>query len=165
MDKLTTRETQVLAELVSNARLTDQEIARRIDTSRPTVARIREKLEQKGVIRGYVTQVHMQSIGLEVQAMIFYRWRDYARKTEMDIVYAFLRKQPEIVLHVGGTGLGNKTNAIISMHSTLRKFEEFLKKIKEQWQDNVGGVEVFLTSLDAERREFNLRDPVLRKLK
>ena len=60
MKNLSTREKQVLSELLKNCKISDQEIARRLKTSRPTIFKIRERLEKKGIIKGYVTLVDFE---------------------------------------------------------------------------------------------------------
>ena len=78
MVNLTPREKQVLTELLRNCKISDQEIARRLKTSRPTIFKIRERLEKKGVIKGYVPLIDFGKLNLNLQAVILYRWRDYS---------------------------------------------------------------------------------------
>jgi len=59
MVKLTLREKQVLKELIKNCKIGDQEIARRLKTSRPTILKIRKRLEKKEIIRGYTTLIDL----------------------------------------------------------------------------------------------------------
>ncbi len=62
MLKLTTRERQVLSELLKNCKTSDQEIARRLKTSRPTVLKIRKRLEEKELLKGYMPKINFEKL-------------------------------------------------------------------------------------------------------
>ncbi|MEM4261401.1 MAG: Lrp/AsnC family transcriptional regulator [Candidatus Diapherotrites archaeon] len=63
MEKMTKRELQTLLEILKEGRVSDQEIARRLKTSRPSIAIIRKKLEEKGIILGYYPIIDFKKIG------------------------------------------------------------------------------------------------------
>jgi len=60
----------ILRELISNARLSFREIARRIGVSTATVANKVRKMEEEGVIRGYTTIVDAEKLGYDIVAVI-----------------------------------------------------------------------------------------------
>ncbi len=162
--KLTRNEKRVLIELLKNARATDREISRKTGLSRPTVAKARKSLEQKSVILGYTTKTRLEAIGLGINAIIFYRWRDYSKTQELEETIRFIRSLPEVVLYIQGEGMGSKTDVIISLHKNLREYEEFIRNLKKQWRDNVEDVEVFLSSMEGVHKRYDLSSPVLRIL-
>jgi DNA-binding Lrp family transcriptional regulator len=165
MVDLTKREKEVLIELLKNGRKSDQEIARTIKTSRPTVARIRKRLEQRGLIQGYSTYTKFEELGLTVNAVILYRWVDYSKKKELTKSIEFVRKQPEVVMFIKGEGMGSKTNVIISVHENLKAYENFIIKLKENWGRNVEDVEVFISSIAGIYKRYDMSEPVINRLK
>ncbi|MCC6042779.1 MAG: Lrp/AsnC family transcriptional regulator [Candidatus Verstraetearchaeota archaeon] len=60
----------ILRELISNARLSFREIARRIGVSTATVANKVRKMEEEGVIRGYTAIVDAEKLGYDIVAVI-----------------------------------------------------------------------------------------------
>ena len=57
---------QILAELQMDGRLTNVELARRVDISAPPCLRRMRRLEEAGVIRGYHADTDPQTLGWEV---------------------------------------------------------------------------------------------------
>ena len=161
MEKLTKREKQVLVELMKNCKESDQQIARKLKTSRPTVFKIRKKLEQRKIIKRYEAVVDYEKIGLELHAAIFYRWKDYSKTNELKKMIEFIKSLPEVILFVKGEGLGSKTDLIISIHKDLKEYEAFIRKLKYEWKDNVEDVEVFLSSVDGIFKGYNLTSPAV----
>ncbi len=164
MLKLTSREKQVLIELMKNCKTSDQEIARRLKTSRPTIYKIRERLEKEGIIKGYAPLVNFEKLNLNLQAVILYRWRDYSKTEELNKIIKFIKNLPEVVLFIKGEGMGSKTDLIISIHEDIKDYERFIRKLKFEWKDNVENVEVFLSSVDGISKGYDLSSPVLNKI-
>lgn len=161
MERLTHREKQVLVELIKNCKISDQEIARKLKTSRPTIFKIRKRLEEKGLIKGYSTIIDLQKLDLNIHAVILYRWKDYSRAKELERSINFIKSLPEVVLFVKGEGIGGKTDLIISVHKDLKDYEAFIRKLKYEWKDNVENVEAFLSSIEGISKCYDLSSPAL----
>ncbi len=164
LDKLTYREKQVLTELIKNCKISDQEIARKLKTSRPTIVKIRKRLEDKGFLKGYTPIVDFKKLGLTIHTVILYRWRDYSKTKELEHVIDFIKSQPEVLLFVKGEGLGSKTDLIICLHKDLIEYETFIRRLKYEWKDSVEGVEVFLSSVDGMFKNYDLSSVALNAL-
>jgi len=164
MIKLTLRERQVLGELLKNCKISDQEIARKLKTSRPTILKIRKRLGKKGIIKGYSTLIDFEKIGLNLQAVILYRWKDYSKSKELESIIKFISSLPEVILFVKGEGVGSKTDLIISVHEDLKDYEKFIRKLKYQWKDNVENVDVFLSSVDGILKNYEFSSPAISKI-
>lgn len=61
---------QILDLLQDDARTTQQEIARRVKLSQPSVAERIRKLEEQGIITGYVATVDARRLGRDITAFI-----------------------------------------------------------------------------------------------
>lgn len=163
-ERLTKREKEVLLHLMSNGRISDQEVARRLRTSRPTVYYIRKRLESKKIIKRYTTHVDFDRIGLGIQAVILYRWKDYSKSEELQHIINFIKALPEVIAFIKGEGVGSKTDLIISFHKDLRGYEDFIRKLKYEWRDYVENVEVFLSSVESIFKDYDLSSPAIAKI-
>ncbi len=164
MVSLTLREKQVLTELLKDCKTSDQEIARRLKTSRPTIFKIRERLEKEGIIKRYMPIVDFEKLNFHLQSVILYKWKDYSKTEELDKNIQFIKSLPEIILFIKGEGMGSKTDLIISMHEDIKDFERFIRKLKYEWKDNVEDVEVFLSSIEGITKGYDLSSPVIHKI-
>lgn len=164
MVKLTPREKQVLTELLKNCRISDQKVARKLKTSRPTIFKIRGRLEKKGIIKGYIPIVNFEKLNLTLQSTIFYKWRDYSKTKELEKTIKFIKNLPEVILFIKGEGIGGKTDLIISIHEDLKDYERFVRKLKYEWKDNVENTEVFLSSIDGISKGYELSSPIIQKI-
>ncbi len=164
MLKLTTRERQVLSELLKNCKTSDQEIARRLKTSRPTVLKIRKRLEEKELLKGYMPKINFEKLGLSIHAVILYRWKDYSKAKELERIMNLIKSLPEVILFVKGEGLGSKTDLIISVHKDLKDYETFIRRLKYECKDNIESVEVFLSSMEGISKCYDLSSPAINAL-
>ena len=64
--RLTKNEKNTLRELISEARVSDTDIAKKLGISQQAVYQIRKRLEDLGVIKGYVPIVDFKELGLSV---------------------------------------------------------------------------------------------------
>lgn len=154
------REREVLRELLKDGRATDQEIARRLETSRPSIARIRKRLESRGVILGYAPIVSFEAVDLHVNALTLYRWADYSKREELNRSIEHIKGLPEVIMFIRGEGIGSKTKMILSVHRNLREYETFIRSLQEHWGPNVMEVESFLSSLDTIHKRYDLAGPI-----
>jgi DNA-binding Lrp family transcriptional regulator len=164
MIKLTPREKQVLTELLKDCKVSDQEIARRLKTSRPTVFKIRERLEKEGIIKSYVPLVNFEKLNLNLQAVILYRWRDYSKTSELEKIVKLIKSMPEVILFIKGEGMGSKTDLIISIHEDIKDYERFIRKLKYEWKDHAESIEVFLSSIDGISKGYDFSSPAIQKI-
>ncbi|MBI0433908.1 Lrp/AsnC family transcriptional regulator [Roseomonas sp. KE0001] len=65
-DNLDTVDRQILAELQNDGRMTNVELARRVDLSAPPCLRRVRRLEEAGIIRGYHADIDPVALGWEI---------------------------------------------------------------------------------------------------
>ncbi len=162
MENLTKREKQVLIELLKNSKASDQEISKKLRTSRPTVFKIRKRIENKGIIKKYIAVPDTEKMGFAVQALILYRWKDYSKTQELKKTVNFIKSLPEAIFFARGEG--NKTDIIISLHQSLKECEEFIKKIKCKLENNASEIEVFLFSADGILKSYDISSLMIDKI-
>ncbi|MEA3430100.1 MAG: helix-turn-helix domain-containing protein [Nanoarchaeota archaeon] len=64
--KLTQNEIKVLKKLIEQARVSDTEIAKNMSISQQAVYQIRNRLEELGVIKGYMPIIDFKKIGINL---------------------------------------------------------------------------------------------------
>lgn len=152
-------EWKILCELMKNSRVSDRELARKIDSSQPTVSRNRKRLEKKGFIKEYTAIPDFQKLGYEIMLFTFLKLQDILGPEEAEEVRERLQEElenapEEVILFQRGLGLGYH-GVIISVHksySDCAKIWDWLKRLR------------FLNISDVERFMIGLEDPVPRPL-
>jgi Lrp/AsnC family leucine-responsive transcriptional regulator len=91
---------RLLAELQEDARLTIAELGRRVALSAPAVAERIQRLEQRGVIRGYRAEIDPRALGLALTAIIRVR----PAPGQLYNVAELAQETPEVVDCVRVTG-------------------------------------------------------------
>ncbi len=70
LDELDSTDWRVLRLLQNDARMTTAELARQVELSAPGLQKRLKKLEESGVIKGYVTLVDRESVGLDLLCFV-----------------------------------------------------------------------------------------------
>jgi len=73
MHNLSKNEKEILKLLLDNGRITDKEISEKLNISPQACGKIRKKLEQRGIIKGYSCCLDFEKIGIEAFALVFVR--------------------------------------------------------------------------------------------
>ncbi|MGV8172369.1 MAG: Lrp/AsnC family transcriptional regulator [Candidatus Woesearchaeota archaeon] len=163
MESMTSRERQILLELIKNARTSDQEIARRIGTSRPTVLKIRRRLEKK-YIKNYSATIDFSDLGLNVIATTFFRWDDFSKKKEMKRVFDYIRKLPFVIRFCNGVGMGSMTMIIVSVHVDFREYERFYEDLQEEGGDNIREAQAFISSTKDMYKKYDNSSVLIKRI-
>ncbi|MEM3405898.1 MAG: Lrp/AsnC family transcriptional regulator [Candidatus Pacearchaeota archaeon] len=165
MEKLTKREKEVLKELLINCKVSDQEIARKLKTSRPTIFKIRKRLEKENIIKEYIPRINLEKFNLNVQMTILYKWKDYSNKKELEKLINFIKSSPEIIFFSESLDISKKINIIISFHENLEECENFLNKIKDGMKNNIEDMEIVLSSRKNIIKNYDFSSLILNKMK
>ena len=95
--KLTRNERRVLKFLIENGRIQDAEIARELKITPQAVGKIRRKLEQAGAIKGYSASIDYEKIGINVLAIVLFKFRPEYRKSLKEDEIGERVKGPHII--------------------------------------------------------------------
>ena len=159
------REKEVFINLLANARMPDKHIAKLLETTQPTVTRVRQKLERNGYIKGYRPVVDLQKVGMNFVGITLFRISDFSKTEEIKrIVVPELRKMPEIVLVAEGEGMG-KTSLIVSLHKDFREFEEMMILIRKRFGKHMENIEQFIFSTNRIYKDLSVEGAIINFLK
>jgi DNA-binding Lrp family transcriptional regulator len=159
------REKEVFVHLLENARMPDKHIAKLLNTTQPTVTRIRQKLEKAGYIKGYKPIVDLQKLGIGLVALTLFRISDFSKTEEIKkVVVPDLKKMPEVILVAEGEGMG-KTSLIVSMHKDFPDFEEWMIALRKKYGKYVEEEEQFFFSTSRIYKELSIEQAIIDFLK
>lgn len=71
--KLTKNDQEVLKNIIQHAKIPDTEIAKRMGLSPQAVFKIRNKLEQTGIIKGYMPIIDFKKLGINLMTVLLIR--------------------------------------------------------------------------------------------
>jgi len=83
--KLTRNDKRVLKFLIENARVSDVDIAKKLNITPQAVGKIRKKLEEDGIVKGYSTTVDYEKLGIRVFAIVLFKFNPQYKLREEDI--------------------------------------------------------------------------------
>ncbi|MBW6462099.1 MAG: Lrp/AsnC family transcriptional regulator [DPANN group archaeon] len=142
------KEKDVLLKLIQKGRKTDKQIAKELDTTQPTVTRIRQKLEQEKYIIGYHASPNLKMIGLNIIIITFIQWTDYSKKEELIGFIKEIINNKNILCFARGNGLSGRTSVFISSHKDMKGYEDFIVDIKTKWGTYIKNTDQFISSID-----------------
>ena len=156
-------DSEILSELMTNGRLGDREIAKRIGTSQPTVSRRRKKLEDEGLLE-YFAVPTLGKIGYQIIALHFVLWSEAgyqslkAQEDFMKRVDGFLSAHPNIIFASSGNGLG-MTRLAIAIHRDYADYTSFRRHLAAEWGIYIERLESFIISTESDRvlRSFTFK--------
>jgi DNA-binding Lrp family transcriptional regulator len=162
MEKLKTIDYELLWELMKDSRRSDRQLAKVLGTSQPTVTRRRANLE-RGFLEGYTAIPKWEKIGFELVVFSFVKQKmKYAkpevREEALRKVEDWMMKQPNVVLAIGGQGMG-WDGIFVSFHKSYSDFAEFMRKHNSELSDLLIDCQSFIADINPAtiRKPFHLK--------
>lgn len=113
---------QLLTHLQHDARLSTAELARRLELSGPGVQKRMRKLEHQGVIRGYVTVVDREAVGLDLLCFVHVTLAHH-RPASVKRFPDKIRKMPEVLeCHFLTGEFDYLLKVVVANHDHLERF-------------------------------------------
>lgn len=130
---------RLLTHLQQDARVSTAELARLFDLSPPGVQKRLRRLEERGVIQGYVTLVNREAVGLDLLCFVLVMLAHH-RPNSVKRFRAGITRMPEVLEchHLTGE-FDCLLKLVVANHEELQSFLERLM--------NVGGVDRLRTSI------------------
>jgi Lrp/AsnC family leucine-responsive transcriptional regulator len=140
--------------LMKNSRMSDRELAKRLQVSQPTLTRIRHVLEKKGYIRSYTVTPDFGKMGYAILAFIFGKLRSYPKTSKAEELVKqaseWVTKRPNVIYAADGQGLSGKDLVMVSYHRDFQDYVEFIHSYAFEWGRIVSEFETFIVSLKSE---------------
>jgi DNA-binding Lrp family transcriptional regulator len=151
------REKDVLFQLLRNSKLSDREIAKKLNTSQSTITRTRHKLENK-YIKSYTIVPNLAELDISLIAFTLLSTTNPATDT-MKKVNEFIEKNPNIVFVGHGEGMG-KTGVFISFHRSFTDYTEFMQKTRLICKGFGESVESFIVPTEKLLRTLSMANAI-----
>jgi len=146
--KLTENDKAVLKKILDSKRIPDSDIAKTMNLSPQAVFKIRNKLEDYGIIKGYMPIVDFKKIGINVMTLLIIRltpkvWRTFTddqiseRMAQTPYVIDAYRVADEQASHI----------LILGFRDTTQK-EEYIAKIQTNFAEEIQIKSVYNFSVD-----------------
>jgi DNA-binding Lrp family transcriptional regulator len=150
MKELKDLDYKILFELMKNSRLSDRQLARRLDVSQPTITRRRAMLE-KELIEGYTTIPKWEKLGYEIFAMTFFKIRTtIASKERYEVTrkrgMQWLMNQPNVIMAGACRGIGMDAFNL-SFHKSYSDYDEWMRKFRLEMAEFVEDIQSVLVNL------------------
>lgn len=142
---------EVIKEMLKNSRLSDRQIAKRLDCSQPTITRTRKRLEEQGYIKSYTIVPNFAKMGYQILAFTFFRMKSYpnAEDTEEIVQRAseWVSSRNNVIFAADGQGLRGKDIVILSFHKNYPEYADFMRTLAVDWAQLVADFESFMVSI------------------
>ena len=146
------REKKLLIQLLKNSKLSDREIAKKLDTSQSTITRNRHKLEKK-ILKNYTGIPEFKKLGINLVAFTFGRCIKPGNESKK--IHDFLDKMHNIIFSGHGEGMG-KTAIVISIHKDFSDYTSFINEFRRVSSKSYEKLESFFVSTDGFLSTLNL---------
>lgn len=148
LPKLTENDKKVLKQVIESSKITDSKIAINMHISPQAVFKIRAKLEQLGIIKGYMPIIHYKKIGINIMAFIIFKikpnvWARFSDST----VSEYISKIPYIISAYRVADVQASHILLLGFRDTAQK-ERYLAQIQTKYANNIELKEVYTFSVD-----------------
>ncbi|MBI4043337.1 MAG: Lrp/AsnC family transcriptional regulator [Candidatus Diapherotrites archaeon] len=146
LDRLSRKEQEVLLGLVKNGRVSDRELAKRLNSSQPTITRVRSKLFQLGYLTKTLGVPDLTKVGLALEVFTFLRHSDINLSKR---VIKWVQDHDAVYFAAEGEGLRGYTMMINSIHQNFSEYEAFLTEFRSKFGTEVHEIMSFF--IDTQR--------------
>jgi DNA-binding Lrp family transcriptional regulator len=145
---LTKNDKHVLKEILEHGRISDSSIARGLGITPQAVVKIRNKLEDAGIIEGYVPRINYKKLGLDVMALVVVKllpavWEVYTEPQ----VQERIRLHQHIVWSCRVVG-SDATHVFLYGFKDHRQMEEHFHKVQTKLNKAIEIKDMFTFSAD-----------------
>ena len=145
---LTKNDERVLKEIILHAKLPDAEIAKRMNLSPQAVFKIRKKLEEKGIIKGYQPILDLKKLGIRAMALLIIKltpevWDNNTEEKISDRI----RKIP-YVMSAYRIPESNITHALTMGFRDIDQRDRYLSKLQTRFGREIEIKHIYTFSVD-----------------
>ncbi len=146
--KLTENDKDVLRKIIDHSRIPDSKIAEDMGISPQAVFKIRAKLEELGIIKGYTPIIDFKKIGINVLAMLVLRLKPSVWDTYSDdLISERISKIPYVISAYRVADARASHILLIGFRDTEQK-EKYLALIQTKHANDIEIKEVYTFSVD-----------------
>ena len=146
--KLTKNEQSVLRKIIEHAKIPDMEIAEEMGLSQQAIFKIRHKLEEAGVIKGYMPIIDFKKIGIESLVVLGIRftkqvWEEYSD----DQISEKIQKIPQVIISYRIPD-SRISHLIVMGFKNMDQKDIYLMKLQTKYAKEIELVHIYPFSVD-----------------
>ncbi len=134
---LTKNDQEVLKNIILNAKIPDTDIAKKLNLSPQAVFKIRHKLEESGIIKGYEPVLDLKKLGIEVMVVVVIKltpdvWENYSDSQ----ISEKIRSIP-YVMHAYRVLESDASHILLLGFKDLAQMDKYLAKMQTKFSREV----------------------------
>ena len=146
--KLTKNEQIVLKKIIDQAKIPDLEIAKKMGLSQQAIFKIRHKLEEVGIIKGYMPIIDFKKIGIETLVVLGIRftgqvWDKYSE----DQISEKIKRIPQVILSYR-IPESSISHLLVMGFKNIEQKDKFLMRLQTKYSKEIIIVHVYPFSVD-----------------
>jgi len=145
---LTKNDHEVLKTIIECAKLPDSEIAKNMGLSPQAVFKIRHKLENKGIIKGYHPILDLKKLGIKVMVMLIIKLSPDVWENQRDEQISQRIKQIPYVINAYRVLEPNASHILTMGFRDLEQMERYLAKMQTKFSKEIEIKHIFPFSTD-----------------
>lgn len=154
--KLTRNEQTVLKKIIEQAKMPDSQIAEKMGLSQQAIFKIRHKLEQTGIIKGYMPIIDFKKIGIETLVVLGIKFTQYAwEKYSEEKIAERIRKIPQVILSYR-IPESRISHLLVLGFRNMEDKDRYLMKLQAKYSKEIEIVHVYPFSVDRIIKESNI---------
>ncbi len=148
LPKLTKNDQEVLKNIIQHAKIPDSEIAKKIKVSPQAVFKIRKKLEDSGIIKGYMPIIDFKKIGINVMVILVIRltaevWDEFTDEQLNERI----QKVPYII-EAYRLPESDATHILLLGFRNIQQKDKYLIKLQTEFSKEIEIKQVYPFSID-----------------
>ena len=141
---LTKNEKKFLISVLDDGNRIDAEIARKINISKSSAHRIRQKLEDNGLISEYIAIVDLDKLGVDVFFVIMFEWEKFDDDELTKKSFKALEKDPHVVFFADCEGSQGITNVLFVGFKDVEEFNTYFKELRKMYGKYISNIINFM---------------------
>lgn len=134
---LTRNDQEVLKTIIQSAKLPDTEIAKKMGLSPQAVFKIRHKLEDKGIIKGYQPILDLRKLGIKVMAMLIIKLTSEVWDSHNDEQISQRIKQIPYVINAYRVTEPKASHILIMGFKDLDQMDRYIAKMQTKFSREI----------------------------
>lgn len=146
--KLTNNEQTVLKKIIDHAKIPDLEIAKKMGLSQQAIFKIRHKLEQLGIIKGYIPIIDFKKIGIETLVVLGIKFTNHVwEKYSEEQISENIQKNPQVIISYR-IPESTITHLLVMGFRNMEHKDTYLMKIQTKYSKEIEIVHVYPFSVN-----------------
>lgn len=148
LPKLTKNEQTVLKKIIDQAKIPDLEIAKKMGLSQQAIFKIRHKLEEIGIIKGYMPIIDFKRIGIKTLVVLGLKFTQYVwEKYSEEQLSERIRSIPQVIISYR-IPESRISHLLVMGFKDMEHKDRYLMKLQTKYSKEIDIVNVYPFSVD-----------------